>query len=302
LTIPLVRLAPVFIRRLENISKLDNRVRDEMKIDRVRLVYFSPTGSTRRIIEEIAKGIGTPVEQVDLTRPEAKTRDFEEFGGELAIIGSPVYAGRIPLEAIRRLNRLKAHNTPAVTLVVYGNRAYEDALIELTDLISELGFKPIAGGAFVAQHSFSSPEVPIAEGRPDASDLRKAREFGAKIKEKLQVAKSIRDISPITVPGIRPYREEFRKSRAAKPGTEPAAPITKEELCTKCGKCVEACPNAAITIGSTIETQRQVCIRCYACIKNCPTGARVMIHPFFAREAKWLHDDFPDRKEPEIFA
>lgn len=272
-----------------------------MKINRVKLVYFSPTGSTKRIIEEIAKGIEAPIGQVDLTRPEAKNRDYEDFGDELAIIGSPVYAGRIPVEAIRRLRRLRAHNTPAVTLVVYGNRAYEDALIELTDLVSELGFKPIAGGAFIAEHSFSTPEVPIAEGRPDGSDLEKAREFGAKIKEKLLAAKNVGDISPVTVPGIRPYRDEFRKSRAAKPGTEPAAPITKQDLCTRCGKCAEVCPNEAITIGSTIETRRDACIRCYACIKNCPTGARVMVHPFFAREAKWLHDDFPDRKEPETF-
>ena len=291
-----------FRHELNNISKLDSRVRDEMKIDSVTLVYFSPTGSTKRIAEEIAKGIGAPVEHVDLTRPETKTRNSKEFGGELAIIGSPVYAGRIPVEVIRRLNRLKGHNTPTVTLVVYGNRAYEDALIELTDIVSELGFRPIASGAFVAEHSFSSPEVPIAEGRPDASDLRKAREFGAKIREKLLAAKNLGNIPHVVVPGIRPYRDEFRKSRAAKPGTEPAAPLTKQEVCTMCGKCVEVCPNAAITIGSAVETQRLACIRCYACIKNCPTGARVMVHPFFEREAKWLHDDFPERKEPETFA
>ncbi len=272
-----------------------------MRINRVKLVYFSPTGSTKRIAEEIAVGVGEPVEHVDLTRPEAKTRDFEGFGGELAIIGSPVYAGLIPVEAVRRLRRLKAHDTPAVTLVVYGNRAYEDALIELTDLASELGFKPVAGGAFVAQHSFSTPEVPIAEGRPDESDLRKAREFGEKIREKLLAAKNIDDVPPVTVPGVRPYRDEFRKSRAPKPGAEPAAPITREELCTKCGKCVEACPNEAMTIASVVETSRRACIRCYACIKSCPTGARAMTHPFFAREAQWLHDAFPERKEPETY-
>jgi ferredoxin len=183
----------------------------------------------------------------------------------------------------------------------YGNRAYEDALIELTDLISELGFKPIAGGAFIAEHSFSSPEVPIAAGRPDGSDLKKAREFGSKIREKLLTARNKEDLPSIAVNGNRPYRDEFRISRAAKPGTEPPAPITKEETCTKCGKCAEVCPNAAITIGSTVETQKQACIRCYACIKNCPTGARVMTHPFFVKEAKWLHDTFPDRKEPETF-
>ena len=272
-----------------------------MKINKVKLVYFSPTGSTKRIVEEVAKGVGAPVEHIDLTRPEAKTRDFKDFGDELTIIGTPVYAGLISLEASKRLRRLKAHDTPAVMIVVYGNRAYEDSLIELTDLVSEVGFKPVAGGAFVAEHSFSTPEVPIAEGRPDSSDLKKASEFGARIREKLQAAPSIGDVSPVVVPGIRPYRDEFRKSRAPKPGHEPAAPTTREELCTKCSRCVEVCPNEAITIGSTIETQRYSCMRCYACIRNCPTGARVMTHPFFAREAKWLHDAFPERKEPETY-
>jgi ferredoxin len=272
-----------------------------MRINRVKLVFFSPTDSTRKIMEEIAKGVEVPVEHVDLTRLKAKTRDFEEFGRDLVIIGSPVYAGRIPVEALTRLRRFKALNTPAVTLVVYGNRAYEDSLIELTDLTSELGFKPIAGAAFVAQHSFSTPEVPIAAGRPDVSDLRKAREFGIKIRDKLLASKNIDDISPVTVPGVVPYRDEFRKSRAPKPGAEPAAPITKEELCTKCGKCFEVCPNEAITIGTAVETNRQACMRCYACIKCCPTGARVMIHPFFSKEARWLHDTFLERKEPETY-
>ena len=272
-----------------------------MRINRVKLIFFSPTGSTRRIAEEIAKGVNVPVERVDLTRPEAKTRDFEEFGRDLTLISSPVYAGRIPVEVLNRLRRLKAHSTPAVTLVVYGNRAYEDSLIELTDLASELGFKPIAGAAFVAQHSFSTPEVPIAAGRPDVSDLTKAREFGTQIRDKLLASKNIDDISPVTVPGVRPYRDEFRKSRAPKPGAEPAAPNTKNELCTKCGNCVEACPNEAITIGTAVETNRQACMRCYACIKYCLTGARVMSHPFFAREARWLHDTFPERKEPETY-
>jgi len=271
-----------------------------MDIGRVRLVYFSPTGSTRRIVEEIAKGVGAAVEHVDLTRPEAKTQSFKDFGEELAIIGTPVYAGLIPVEAARRLKRLKAHGTPAVTVVVYGNRAYDDALIELTDLASELGFKPIAGGAFVAEHSFSTPDVPIAEGRPDASDLNMARELGERVRARL-MANNLDAIPAVTVPGVRPYRDEFRKSRAAKPGVAPAAPITVEEKCNKCGRCAEVCPNEAIRIAATVATDNYACIRCHACIKACPTGARVMTHPFFAREAKWLHDTFPERKEPETY-
>jgi ferredoxin len=272
-----------------------------MDIGRVRLVYFSPTGSTRRVVEEIAKGIGASVEHVDLTRPEAKTRSLEEFNGGLAIIGTPVYAGLIPVEAAKRLRRLKAQGTPAVTVVVYGNRAYDDALIELTDLASELGFKPIAACAFVAEHTFSTREVPIAEGRPDAPDLKAARELGEEVKAKLKTVKKLDDLATVTVPGMRPYRDEFRKSRAVKPGHEPAAPITVEEKCTKCGRCAEVCPNEAIKVKATVETDKYACIRCHACVKACPTGARVMTHPFFAREAKWLHDTFPERKNPETY-
>lgn len=264
-------------------------------------MYFSPTGSTKRIIEEIAKGFQAPVEHIDLTRSDAKTRPIEEFGSELAVIGAPVYAGRLPIEAIKRIHRLNANNTPAIVLVVYGNRAYDDALIELSDLVSEGGFKPIAGGAFVAEHSFSSPEVPIQTGRPDEQDLKKAMDFGAEIRRKLQTAKSLDDIPALVVPGTRPYRDELRRSRVGMLGTEPAAPITREELCTRCGKCVEVCPNAAIKLGPAVETRKEACIRCYACIKNCPTHARVMVHPFFAKEAKWLHDTFPERKDPEIY-
>ena len=272
-----------------------------MDVERVKLIYFSPTGTTRRIVEEIARGVGADTEHVDLTRPEAKTGRFEDLRGELAVIGTPVYAGLIPVEAAKRLRRLRAHGTPAVTVVVYGNRAYEDSLIELTDLAAEIGFRPIAGGAFVAEHSFSTPEVPIQEGRPDASDLAKAFAFGEKIRGKLSTAASIEDVPRVTVPGVRPYRDEFRRSRAVKPGTEPAAPVTRVELCTMCGRCAGVCPNGAVRIGASVETDRYSCIRCFACIRGCPTGARVMTHPFFAREARWLHDTFPERKEPETY-
>jgi flavodoxin len=192
-----------------------------MEISKVRLVYFSPTGSTRRIVEEIARGVGASEEHVDLTRPEAKTRYFDDFGSELTIIGSPVYAGLVPVEAARRLRRLRASSTPAVTVVVYGNRAYDDALIELTDLAKERGFKSVAAGAFIAEHTFSTTEVPVAMGRPDTLDLRRAREFGAGIKEKLIAAKSLDELQAVTVPGVRPYRDEFRRSRVPKPGHEP---------------------------------------------------------------------------------
>lgn len=57
---------------------------------------------------------------------------------------------------------------------------------ELCDLVSEQGFVPVAAGAFIGEHSFSRKGMPIAEGRPDESDLKQATEFGKKIIEELE--------------------------------------------------------------------------------------------------------------------
>ena len=156
-----------------------------MNIGLVRLVYFSPTKTTKQIVEAIAEGTQyLPFAHLDLTPPEEKSMTFVD-PNELAIIGAPVYGGRIPVEAAIRLRRLKAQSIPAVIVVVYGNREYEDALLELRDITVETGFIPIASGAFIGEHSYSTEEKPIAHGRPDAYDIEKAKEFGKAIQKKV---------------------------------------------------------------------------------------------------------------------
>ena len=114
------------------------------------LVYFSPTGTTRKVLKGIIEGLqdGT-VHEIDLTPPSAEGYDRALKTEGLTLIGAPVYAGRIPDTAVQRLKRLKADKTPAVIVVVYGNRAYEDALLELSTIVRETGFIPIAAGAFI---------------------------------------------------------------------------------------------------------------------------------------------------------
>ena len=164
-----------------------------MNFNTIRLVYFSPTKTTQKILEGIAQGTAIgKVEQLDLTPPEAKTPGLDEMQDELVLLGVPVYSGRVPLEAVPRLQRLKANRTPAVIIVVYGNREFEDALLELKDLARESGFIPVAGGAFIGEHSFANDTTPIANGRPDPEDLLKAKEFGMKIQEKMKGIDSIR--------------------------------------------------------------------------------------------------------------
>lgn len=260
-----------------------------------KLIYFSPTGTTRRVLEGISAGLpSAQMEHLDLTLPSAMDSLPGKVDGDLAIIGVPVYGGRIPALAAERLQQLKGNRTPAVVVVTYGNRAYEDALLELSDLVTGQGFIPIAGGAFIGEHSFSSAQTPIAVGRPDTEDLAKARAFGERISEKLSLYRQSGAIPAVQIPGNSPYKQGVGKFHMA--------PNTKGELCTVCKACAKACPAGAITVDNAVMTDDDACIVCCACTRVCPTGARVMEHPKIQQIAERLHTNCSERREPEVFA
>jgi len=265
-----------------------------MNIASTRLIYFSPTRTTRKVLEGIAQGAQfAAVEHLDLTPPDARTRNLVEVRNELAIIGSPVYNGRVPVDAVARLRRLKGNGTPAALVVVYGNRAYEDALLELRDLALEIGFKPVAASAFIGEHSYSSDAAPIAVGRPDVDDLRKAKEFGRMVRKKIRTIRVLDEMTPLQVPGNFPYKDRG--------GLSNIAPLTHEEVCTKCEECASACPTAAIIVRDTVVTDLSKCIRCCACVKICSTGARKMEDPRIRQVAEQLSVNCRTRKEPEMY-
>jgi ferredoxin/flavodoxin len=266
-----------------------------MEVKQVKLVYFSATGTTQKVLENIAKGIAVEdVEHINLTLPEGAQQTMPPFSDELVILGAPVYGGRLPVDAINRFKKLKANKTLAVLIVVYGNREFEDALLELKNLAIALGFIPVAGGAFIGEHSFATTNVPIANGRPDSLDVQKAMDFGAKIKNKIEALQSAEAQMDLEIPGRFPY-----EAAGARP--MPVSPVTKEDTCSICGTCASLCPTAAISINGSVATKIELCIRCCACIKNCPTGARVMEDSKWKKIASWLNENCGTRKEPQVF-
>lgn len=274
-----------------------------MNIQTVTCIFFSPTGTTKTIAEHISHGIGAEkIEMVDGTKRSDRKKCTPFSKDDLVILAAPVYYGRIPEEIVSYFAMLKGQNTPVVLTVVYGNREYDDALKELYDMAVAGGFIPVAGGAFIAEHSYSTPERPIAEARPDASDLDKAEAFGADIQKKLAPIESIKDAALSNVPGNLPYVvpknlaiiKEARKSI-------PFTPETDEDTCIQCGQCAETCPTGAVSLNETVTTDRWQCIICFACIKNCPTGARQMKDKNFIQAISHLYDLCRERKEPDMF-
>lgn len=265
-----------------------------MKIQSLKLVYFSPTGTTKAVLQGIARGLNCrTAETVDITTPEARKLTLHTSENDLLVIGVPVYMGRVPALINEWLQAIKAQNTPTVCVVVYGNRAYEDALLELTDILIPRGCRPIAGAAFIGEHSFSSAELPSSVGRPDASDLHHAELFGQKINETLQSMLSVDLISNIKIPGNYPYGGVTELWHIDF--------IAVSSNCTQCGSCAKGCPAGAIDSEKSSLIDKNKCTLCCACIKRCPQNARTMKTGLMKDAAIRSHERFKDRKEPEFF-
>ena len=265
-----------------------------MRYKSARIVCFSPTRTVRKITKSIAKGIGlNDSEIIDITLPESRKNQLQLREDELLIIGTPVYVGRVPSLVTEWINSIKANNTPVVCVTVYGNRDYDDALLELKNSMKQQGFIPIAFGAFIGEHSFSSKEYPASVGRPDESDLNSAESFGLKILEKLKKYVSAEIVEDINLPGVFPYRGDIK--------TWVVDFIEVSDKCSQCGLCAKRCPVAAIDLIDSSIVNIEKCILCCACIKNCPENARKMKPGLMRDAAARVSEKFSERKEPVIF-
>ncbi|WP_139651667.1 4Fe-4S dicluster domain-containing protein [Raoultibacter phocaeensis] len=253
----------------------------------VRVYHFSATGTTERIATAVGRALDEDARVVALAEHEllahtdaldlidAEARDAQTDAA-CAVFAVPVFAGRVPRAAAEAIGRFHGNGTCAASIVVYGNRDFDDALLELNDLLERQGFAVQASAAFVAQHSMLPT---VAAGRPDAADLAEAESFARSIAEKLatlDASGSNRAAAPC-VPGNRPYKEA------------PAAGWVPEVSgdCTRCGICAERCPAQAIP-HDTPNTTGEACFECMRCAMVCPEGARGLPGPVAAMIAEKL--------------
>jgi len=265
-------------------------------------MFFSATDTTKQIVSRIADtmletiGGEADVNRIDFTLPEARKNAAAFTSEDIVLVGVPVYAGRVPNVLVQYLNTIKGNGALAIAVVVYGNRDYDDALIELRDILAAHDFIVIAGAAFVGEHAFSRS---LGAKRPDEKDMKAADKFANQICSKMNTQV---EWQTIAVRGNIPYRKYYVPK---KENGEPVYdfrlihPQTNED-CIDCKLCAEVCPMGSICFEDVAKING-ICIKCCACIKKCPVQAKYIDDRNFLRHKHELEMDYTLRKEPEIF-
>lgn len=254
-------------------------------------MYFSPTGTTEKIVTCVADELaGGKAEVFDFTLPQARAEEKHFTEEDAVVFGVPVYAGRVPNVLLKYLDKVRGNGALAVPMVLYGNRNYDDALIELRTILEKNGFHTIAAAAFIGEHSFSKT---LAAGRPDEADMARARDFASKI--------VLENRGMISVKGEDPIRGYYqpRDRKGVFIDIRKVKPLTSE-ACDDCKICAQVCPMGSISYDNVREFTG-ICIKCGACIKKCPKQAKYYEDEGYLYHKTELEEGYTRRAEPEVF-
>ena len=263
-----------------------------MEFSNIKIVYTSFTGTTEKVVNALCDGSNAKIDHYPLIdKSIAVDEDVIFDENDIVIFGVPVFAGRVPSICVDRLKKFKGNKTLAIAVVVYGNRDYEDALLELQNILIENNFVVICAGAFIGQHSIFPK---IASNRPDDRDIENIHEFGNKAYDMIKNfnIESLQNIR-IKVKGEYPYKKIENKPMPIK--------ISTDKKCNVCGKCASVCPVNAISVSDHVMTDNHICIHCGACIAVCPMQARKYSGILYFLASKKFGKMCATRKENEWF-
>lgn len=274
---------------------------------RICAVYFSPNGTTEKVVSTIAKEIslcfGVVTDNFDFTRAKDRMTPLTFYENDLIIFGVPVYAGRVPNLLLKFIKSTQAEKgCLVVPIVLFGNRSYDNALLELSDLLEECGMQTIAAGAYVGQHAFSNK---IAQGRPNQDDINEIQDFGRKIAAKAYYTQdSTGTDTAIDIKGEPgPHYGGYFKPLNPKDNTpidiRKAKPVTSD-ACIACGICAENCSMGSINHSNPKEVIG-ICIKCGACINHCPISAKSFIDQGYLTHKEDLEHKLSTACENETF-
>lgn len=294
---------------------------------RIYNIYFSPTKTTKKVVSILASAAvnaaasSPQIFDYDFTTPSARESFPVLNSDDLIIFGMPTYAGRLPNLIVPYLkDYVKGNNALAVPVVTFGNRAFDNSLIELRDILQEKGFRTVAAAACACEHSFSET---LGGGRPDEADAQEISEFAKRVAEILEGLEGLADSEVenseleetgydrsgskicVSVPGIdaqHNYGGYYQpQDRHGKPiDIRKVKPLTDKDKCGQCGFCAEICPMGAIDRNDASLVPGK-CIKCGACTKLCPSKAKYYDDAGYLYHKSELEEVYARRASNQFF-
>lgn len=268
-----------------------------MKVKQVVGICFSPTGGTWRITETAIRALATrlsvPYQLVSYTTPANREKIVALPPDALVVWGTPVYAGRIPNKTLPFVDTyIRGNGNPLIAIAVFGGRHYDNTLSEMVLKARQGGLRPIGVAAMVCRHVFSQT---LSKGRPTEEDLQQLRDFVTHI--------PIDSEGELSVPGdpapqvyYTPLKEDLQPAKFLK-----SKPQVNENLCIRCGFCVDVCPLGSIRLAAEFPVFEGTCIKCQACLRNCPQQALRIEDADFLSHVRMLETNVVEGRNNEFY-
>lgn len=248
-------------------------------------VYFSPTGTTKKVVQTLSTTMEGQIKEIDLSDSNFLEDEYSFCREDVVIVGVPSFGGRMVVLARNRISKFFLGNgAKAIIIATYGNRAYDDQLLEMYDLMNDCGFEVVGAIGAVCRHSIVNE---VASNRPNEKDIETLHKFSKVIQDHMNEKHSF------NLPGNRPFKEARQHF--------PFLPITSD-ACNGCGMCVNTCVHHAITLKDGIaHTNNDECISCMRCIQVCPMHARALEPEVYASVREKMLKNCSSYKEYELF-
>lgn len=223
---------------------------------KIYALYFSPTGGTKKVLDILISAWDCEKKYIDLSDRNNSSLNISFASNDICVVAVPSFSGRVPQFIIPKLRKIQGRGIKAMLVTAYGNRAFEDTLLELKDTMESCGFICSCAIAAVTRHSVLPK---YGEGRPDSADVEELKQFSVKCKEIME-----KSFSTVIAPGNKPYRKYV------------SIPIKPKgnKRCINCGLCYQRCPVCAISFENYRICDKGKCISCLQCVSVCPKNAR----------------------------